>query len=186
MKKHLCLAALLSSLWLQSAYAAVDGWYQLSAAWRDGSFTGQFYYDSTSPFQVTQISGTLSDLAQITAINSVWNTGYPDASASVFVTNAAAGQPDVYDAGFYLNVVNQGGHLSLNVLADNGLYDWSRDALYTPAQLDDSPLRGFSISPAPLQPVSAVPEPDNLIMLGLGLAVCAAMARRRARCGTRS
>lgn len=179
MKKFLMMAATAGLLW-QSAAASPVGWYSLTATWRDGSFAGRFYYDSASPFQVTQVQGTLTDLAQTTAIGTVWNTGNPDPSPWAFLTNAAPGAPDEYDAGFYLNVVDQGSRLSLDVLADNGLYDWSHDyAYFNEDRLGGSPLRGFSI--VMQERAAAAPEPGSLPLLGLGALAMTVRAGRRRR-----
>lgn len=184
MKKYLLMLAALPVLLLQSAAAAPVGWYNLSATWRDGSFTGRFYYDSASPFLVTGVNGMLTDSAQTTAIHTVWNTLNPDSGPWAFLTNATAGEPDLYDAGFYLNVVDQGGNLSLDVLADNGLYDWSRDFSYfTEDRLNGSPLRSFSIAQVevPVTVPPSVPEPGSLGLMGLGLLGCVASRMRRGR-----
>jgi len=71
MKKKILLASALLGLLLQSAGASPIGWYSLSETWRDGSFTGRFYYDGTTD-PVKQITGTLTDIAQATAITTVW------------------------------------------------------------------------------------------------------------------
>lgn len=171
MKKKILLALALLGAVMQSASAAPTGWYSLSETWRDGSFTGKFHYDGAAPERVTHITGVLTDLAQSTAIHTVWSGEKPPGATWTFVHNALPGIPDAYDAGFYLNLVDLGATLALDTSADNGLYDWSGEfAWFVPEQLNGSPLLSYAIAP--------VPEPDALAMISLAL-VGGACARRR-------
>jgi hypothetical protein len=175
MKKWIGILCVLCGLAAQPAVAAPMGWYQMDLAWRDGSFSGRIFHDSASPYGITQVQGTLTDLAQVTAITDVWNASHAEPAPWVFLDNAAGGDIDNYNAGFYLNLVDLGAGLGLDINLDNGLYDWSNDfAWYTPDQLEASPLLSWSIAPA-----AQVPVPGTLALLGLGL-IGAAAARRRA------
>lgn len=177
MKKLYVMFAVLLGLFSQAAMAAPIGWYQLSATWRDGQFTGQFYYDSTSPSHVTAVNGTLVDIAQTTAIDSILTPEDPQVESWVFFGNTNPADIGGHDAGFYLNLVDLGSTLTVDTSVSNGLFDWSRDfAFYNPAQLDDSPLISFSITEA-----AAVPLPGTALLFlagGLGM-----LARRRPRRG---
>lgn len=161
MKKLYFLFSLACTLFSQSALAAHIGWYQLDATWRDGQFSGQFHYDDTSPYRITQISGTLTDLAQTTAINKVWNQENAQPESWVFLANTNPADMGGHDAGFYLTLVDLGATLTLDTAAANGLFDWSSDAFYNSAQLDDSPLRSFAIN--------AIPVPGTALLLAVGL-----------------
>lgn len=172
MKKQLLLLCALLATVLQSASAAPVGWYNLSETWRDGYFSGQFYYDSASPYKITQVKGSLTDLAQTTAITTVWNVVNGAPEPWVFLANGSAADPHQYDAGFYINLIDLGAALAIDMSADNGLYDFSSDfAFYTPDRLDDSPLISWSIT-------QAVPEPASIALFGLGLLGCMAGRRR--------
>jgi hypothetical protein len=164
MKKFyaLCaLGALALSLFSPSALAAHMGWYQLDATWRDGQFSGRFYYDEASPYRVTQINGTLVDLAQTTTINKVWNLENAQPEPWVFLANTNPADMGGHDAGFYLTLLDLGATLAVDTSVSNGLFDWSNDAFYSPAQLDDSPLQSFAIN--------AIPVPGTALLLALGL-----------------
>ena len=174
MKKKILLASALLGLLLQSAGASPIGWYSLSETWRDGSFTGRFYYDGTTD-PVKQITGTLTDIAQATAITTVWQGEKPAGASWTFVNNASSSGPDNYDAGFYLNLLDLGTSLTLDVAADNGLYDWSHDfAFFQPAQLNGSPLLSFEIAA-----IAEVPEPSTLAIVSTGLLLCWFTHRRK-------
>lgn len=170
MKKLYLLFAVTLGLFSQSALAAHIGWYQLDATWRDGQFSGQFYYDNASPYRVTAVRGTLTDLAQTTAIDRAWNLENAAQETWNFFGNTTAdlgGQ----NAGFYLTLVDLGATLTLDTTASNGLFDWSNDAFYTPAQLDDSPLQEFSIN--------AIPLPGTALLVMAGLLAMATARRSR-------
>lgn len=161
MKKLYTLFALALGLFSQSTLAAHMGWYQLDATWRDGQFSGRIYYDGASPYGVTQVAGTLTDLAQTTAIDKVWNLENAQPEPWVFLANTNPNVPGEQDAGFYLTLVDMGGTLSLDPAGANGLFDWSNDAFYSPAQLDDSPLQSFAIN--------AIPVPGTALLLAVGM-----------------
>lgn len=174
MKKIALILVMLCGLLPQAVLAAAGGWYQLDASWRDGSFSGQFLYDSASPYGIVEVHGTLTDLAQTTAITTVWNLDNAQQEAWVYLANSNPAELGGHDAGFYLYLVEQGGKLTLDTSASNSLYDWSSDfAYYNPAQLDESPLQSYSIS--------AVPEPAAAMLLLAGLPWLAAAARARRR-----
>jgi hypothetical protein len=173
MKKLYMMFALAISLFSQSALAAHIGWYQLDATWRDGQFSGQFYYDSSSPYGITQITGTLVDLAQTTTINKVWNLDNAQPESWLFLANTNPAVLGEQDAGFYLTLVDLGATLALDTSVGNGLFDWSNDTFYNPAQLDDSPLQSYAIN--------AIPLPGTALLMGLGLL---AMRSQRRRTGT--
>lgn len=175
MKKSILVVSALLGMLLQTAVAAPIGWYSLNNTWRDGSFSGRFYYDTASPSRITGISGTLMDIAQTTSINNVWSGEQEEGASWIFVNNALPGDPDTYDAGFYLNLVDLGTGLALDMSADNGLYDWSRDfAFFVPEQLNASPLIRSDIAQ-----VADVPEPGTLSILSAGLAACLYLRRRK-------
>ncbi|KQV90269.1 hypothetical protein ASD15_23405 [Massilia sp. Root351] len=174
MKKFyaLCaLGALALSLFSPSALAAHMGWYQLDATWRDGQFSGQFYYDGASPYRITQITGTLVDLAQTTTIDKVWNLENAQPESWVFLANTNPAVPGEQDAGFYLTLLDLGATLTLDTSAGNGLFDWSNDAFYSPAQLDDSPLQSFAIN--------AIPLPGTALLMAVGLLAMRSPRRQR-------
>lgn len=164
MKKLYMLLVLMLGLFSQSAMAAPLGWYTLDATWRDGQFNGQFYYDSSSDYRITEIRGTLADLAQTTAIDNVWNLENAQLESWIFVSNTNSAVLGGHDAGFYLNLLDLGATLTLDTTVSNGLFDWSSDALYNPLQLDDSPLLSFSIREA-----TAVPLPGTAVLMLAGL-----------------
>ena len=171
MKKLYTLFALALGLFSQSALAAHIGWYQLDATWRDGQFSGQFYYDEASPYRITQITGTLVDLAQTTSINKVWNLENAQPEPWVFLANTNPADMGGHDAGFYLTLVDQGATLTLDTSVGNGLFDWSSDAFYNPAQLDDSPLQSFAIN--------SIPVPGTAVLLVAGLLAMRSPRRSR-------
>lgn len=174
MKKTLLLACALLGLCNQSAFAAPVGWYDLTQTWRNGSYQGRFYYDGSAAVPVTQIAGILTDIAQTTTIGTVWNGEVPAGESWVYVNNALPGDPDTYDAGFYLHLVDLGHTLTLDTSADNGLYDWSGDfAYFTTEQQNGSPLVSFAITPE-----TAVQEPATLALLSAGLLLCVSRRRR--------
>ncbi|MYN06115.1 PEP-CTERM sorting domain-containing protein [Pseudoduganella aquatica] len=170
MKKLYMMFALALSLFSQSALAAHIGWYQLDATWRDGQFSGQFYYDAASPFGITKVTGTLVDLAQTTNIDKVWNLENPDPQPWVFLANTTADQGG-QNAGFYLTLVDLGATLALDTTVSNNLYDWSNDAYFNLAQLDESPLQSYAIN--------AIPLPGTVLLMGVGLLAMRAPRRRK-------
>ena len=161
MKKLFTLLVATLGLYAQSALAAHIGWYQFDATWRDGQFSGQLYYDDTSPYRVTEVRGTLVDLAQTTAINKVWNLENAQPESWLFLANTNPADMGGHDAGFYLTLLDLGATLTLDTSVSNGLFDWSNDTFYNPAQLDDSPLQAFSINAIP------IPGTALLVMAGL-------------------
>lgn len=168
------LFALALCLLTQVSLAAPIGWYEYKATWRDGSFDGQFFYDSGAPSRITAVNGTLVDLAQTTTINKVSNLDYDEPAPWVFLSNTNPADLGGHDAGFYLTLVDLGATLTLDLSGANGLFDWSSEAYYNPAQLDDSPLISFTIAEA-----NAVPEPATMMLLLSGIAGIAAMRRSR-------
>lgn len=173
MKRSLQVLGLVIGMACSSAFAAPVGWYELSAAWRDGTFDGKFYYDDAVQPRITRIDGILTDIAQSTAITTVWTQPIELPQTGIFVSNTP-GPGGLHDAGFYLNLLDLGSTLTLDFNADNGLHDFSQDyAFYTPEQLAGSPLTGFTINA-----VHAVPEPGVLALLAVGGA-CALVRRRR-------
>jgi hypothetical protein len=176
MFKKMALLGALCGLWIQGASAAPLGWYELDLTWRDGSFSGQMFYDEASPYRVLQVNGTLTDLAQTTQITDVWNVSHgTPADPWVSFTNAHGSDPDDYDAAFYLHLRDLGATLAVDTAMDNSLYDWSHDfAYYLPGQLDQSPLLSWTITPA----ASDVPEPASIGLLVAGLAAAAAGRRK--------
>ena len=178
MKKLHMLWVMVIGLLAQPVWAAPIGWYDLNATWRDGTFQGQFYYDSDAPQRITAVHGTLASLAQTTAISQVYGLDQDEPAPWHFLANS---KPDVvggHDAGFYLTLLDLGGALTLDLAGLNALYDWSDAALYHPDQLDASPLLSFSLTQA-----QAVPEPGTVVLLLAGMVgLC---ARRRAEGGAR-
>lgn len=179
MFKKFALFCALAGLWIHTVAAAPIGWYQMELQWRDGSFTGKMFYDSSSPYRVTQIDGILRDIAQTTPITHVWNISHQELPAPALSFNNTRGDAiDDYDAAFYLHLLDLGATLVVDTAMDNSLYDWSNDwAFYTPEQLDQSPLIGWSISPLG----GEVPEPAGLGLLAVGCAAAVAARRRNRR-----
>lgn len=178
--KNILLCCALLGMFVQTAVAAPAGWYTLQQAWRDGSFTGSFYYDGSQAEPIVDITGTLVTLAQSSTITSVWTGEKPPGATWSYITNGAPGELEQYDAGFFLHLVDAGQALTLDMAADNGLYDWSADyAYFWPEQLNGSPLLSYAIDA-----VSPVPEPSTVLLLGAGLLVCVRACRKR-RCAQR-
>ncbi len=172
MKRCLLMLGLVIGMLGNSVFAAPIGWYELNAAWRDGNFEGKFFYDSSAATPIIQIEGLLTDIAQTTAITTVWTGGVEPPQTGIFVSNTP-GADGMHDAGFYLNLLDLDATLSLDLSADNGLYDFSQDyAYYTPEQLAGSPLLAFTITA-----VQDVPEPGVLSLMAIG--ACALVRRRR-------
>ena len=172
MKKFLMLCAAGLCMLSQAAWAAPIGLYELDATWRDGRFSGQFYYDSSSPYLITSVDGTLVDTVRTTAISQVWNLENSEPAPWVFLSNTNPADPAGHDAGFYLTLVDLGASLSLEPSGLNGLYDWSDMTRY----IDDSPLLSFRIAQVG---AAEVPEPATALLLVSGMA--GMFVRRRAR-----
>lgn len=172
-KLHLVLSLVLGLLG-QCAWGAPIGWYELNAAWRDGTFTGQFYYDSAAAPRITAVQGTLVDLAQTTAIDKISYLDYDEPAPWIFLSNTNAAELGGHDAGFYLTLLDLGSSLTLDLAGLNGLYDWSKEAYYNPGQLDDSPLVSFSIA-------RAVPEPGTVMLVLAGMAALGGLRCSRPR-----
>lgn len=176
MKKLHMLFALVLGLLTHSAWAAPIGWYQFDATWRDGSFQGQFYYDSAAPQRITAVQGLLSSLAQTTAIEQNFYLDQDELAPWNFLANTNPAVLGNHDAGFYLTLLDAGSTLTLDLAGLNLLYDWSNDAFYNPDQLDASPLLSFSLREA-----NAVPEPATGMLLLAGMAGLFGLRRGRAR-----
>ncbi len=177
MFKKMALFCALAGCWIQGAAAAPIGWYELELTWRDGQFSGQMFYDSSSPYLITRIDGTLADTAQTTRIAHAWNVSHAALpSPWLAFTNAQDSDIDDYDAAFYLHLLDLGATLAVDTGMENSLHDWSQDAYFTPEQLDQSPLLSWTIRPA----ANEVPEPAGIGLLAAGF-VAAAAARRRKR-----
>lgn len=176
MKKLHMLFALVLAVFSQAVSAAPIGWYDLDATWRDGKFSGQFYYDSGAPSRITAVTGTLVDLAQTTAINQIYYLDYDEPAPWNFLGNTNPAEVGGHDAGFYLTLVDLGASLSLDLAGLNVLYDWSNAAFYNPEQLDASPLLSFSITEA-----NAVPEPSTVMLLLGGVAGLFGLRRARSQ-----
>lgn len=174
MKKLIMLSVVVLGFLAQSAWAAPIGWYDYKATWRDGSFTGQFYYDSAAPARITGVTGVLSDLAQTTSIDKISNLDYDEPAPWVFLSNTNLADLGGHDAGFYLTLLDLGATLTLDLSGMNGLYDWSNEALSNPGQLNDSPLISFSIAQ-----VNAVPEPGSAMLILGGIAGLFTMRRMK-------
>lgn len=179
LKKFLFLLAS-SGLFIQAAAAAPIGWYDLNLAWRDGTFNGRVLYDASSPYQSLQVVGALTDLAQTTAINDVWNVSNTvtvgPGTPLTFTNWADPGDPLNYNAAFSLVLVDLGNVLAVENPGQSwGLYDWSNPDFFNMDQLSDSPLLSWNIAPVA---ANAVPEPGALPLLGLGV-FGLALARRR-------
>lgn len=179
MKTLYAMCLLMLGLCSQAATAAPVGWYELDATWRDGQFSGRFYYDGASPYRITEVDGTLVDIAQTTAIDRVWNLDNAQPEAWIYLSNTNPADLGGHDAGFYLYLLDLGSTLGLDTSVSNGLYDWSSDfAFYNPGQLDDSPLLSYRIAEAG---VADVPLPGTaLLCLAGGLAM---LPRRRRQAG---
>lgn len=172
MKKLIALSALCCAFFQPTASAAPVGWYNFSATWSAGSFNGQFYYDDTVASKVTQVSGDVIHTGRTFSIAGIAFDG-----DQTFAHNSnPLADPVFYDAGFYLNVLDLGATLGLDLLKDSGLYDWGNDLAFYPA-LDQSPLQNWSISQ--VVPPSAVPEPGSVALIALGLVAAAAGRRRK-------
>ncbi len=176
MKKLHMLFALVLGLLGQGAWAAPIGWYDYQASWRDGTFTGQFHYDSGAPGRITAVKGVLTDLARTTRIDKISIMDQDEIASWAFLSNTNPLEPGGHDAGFYLTLVDLGTALTLDLSGANGLYDWSNDALYNPEQLDDSPLLSFSLAQA-----NDLPEPGSAMLLLLGMAGLAGLRRAGSR-----
>jgi hypothetical protein len=180
MWKKLTVACALSGL-CAGVMAAPTGWYELGLTWRDGVFTGKIYYDAASPYQVTQVQGTLQDSAQQTAIGDVWNVSNAAPVGEDFPLNFSnwsdPADPLNYNASFYLALQDLGGSLGVLNLPGTalGLYDWSNPDLFTEEALSNSPLLTWRIAA-----VNPVPEPAGAALLAAG-AVGLGLARRRKR-----
>ena len=174
MKKLQMLFAAALCMFSQAVWAAPVGWYEFDATWRDGQFSGQFYYDSELPYRVTAVNGTLVDIARTTTITQVRTPEDPQLERWVFLSNTNPAELAGHDAGFYLTLVDLGASLTLDASGPNGLFDWSSEVYYNPGQLDDSPLLSFSIAQ-----VAEVPEPATAMLLLSGIA--GMLVRRRSR-----
>ncbi|RZA35006.1 MAG: PEP-CTERM sorting domain-containing protein [Lysobacteraceae bacterium] len=174
MKKLHMLFALVLGFLTHSAWAAPIGWYDFDATWRDGTFTGQFYYDSNAVERITAVQGTLSSLAQTTAIDQIYYLDYDQPAPWNFLGNTNPAVLGGHDAGFYITLLDLGSTLSLDLSGENTLWDWSNDAFYNPDQLDQSPLISFSLREA-----NAVPEPATAMLLLGGMAGLFTLRRRK-------
>jgi hypothetical protein len=180
MKKNILLLCALFGLMLNASAMPV-GWYQLDETWRDGSFSGQIYYDSASPFKIAHVSGVLTDLAHTTLITSVWNLQHDASEApATFLYNALTGDVDSYDTGFYIKLVDLGSALAIDLASENRLFDFSNNALFNEGQLDGSPLISWRINA--VEAAHIVPEPAGMALLSVGI-LAFGIARRRISLG---
>ncbi|QOY92721.1 PEP-CTERM sorting domain-containing protein [Massilia sp. UMI-21] len=172
MKKLHMLFALALAVLSQSVWAAPIGWYDYQATWRDGTFKGQFYYDSSAAARITAVKGTLVDLVQTTSIDKNAYLDYDEIAAWNFLSNTNPADMGGHDAGFYLTLLDLGATLTVDAAGLNGLYDWSSASQY----IDDSPLLSFTLGQA-----NAVPEPGSTVLLLAGMAGLFSLRRARSQ-----